>query len=400
MKNHQAPPLNNNVWDKDTNSNGQKKDLKVELPENDELETGEPEPENSSKFDEILESVRVDPSDEMIPPQVAWEQINTNGDAVILGTLGNISTIIGKAKSRKSFFINIAVAAVLGKDKLLNRYKGCLPWDKQRVIYFDTEQSKYHVQLALKRICRQINEDNPKNIDVYGLRKFKPSQRLELVRHAIENTSNLGFVVIDGIRDLVTSINDEEQATAITSELMKWSEERNIHIVCVLHQNKGDMNARGHIGTELVNKSETVLSVTKDSEESKISVVAAEYCRNIEPDIFAFEIIDHLPAIATDYELRTERKNNKVDLTNLPNADKYGILNIVYSNGKQFNYAELKIQVGLAFLKQYKKSIGGNRLVQFIAHCKNEGWLIQEADRKPYTKGEFKPSPIDDDIDD
>ena len=32
----------------------------------------------------------------------------------------------------------------------------------------------------------------------------------------------------------------------------------------ILHQNKGEEHARGHIGTELSNKAETVLQVEKD----------------------------------------------------------------------------------------------------------------------------------------
>ena len=68
----------------------------------------------------------------------------------------------------------------------------------------------------------------------------------------------------------------------IASKLLKWTEEKNIHVVTVLHQNKNDGNARGHLGSELVNKAETVLSVTKDSKEKDISIVEAEYCRNKE----------------------------------------------------------------------------------------------------------------------
>ncbi|MCU9931164.1 mobilization protein, partial [Escherichia coli] len=76
-------------------------------------------------------------------------------------------------------------------------------------------------------------------------------------------------------------------ATMIVSKLMKWSEEKNILIVTVLHQNKGDNNARGHIGTELNNKAETVLSVSKSSDNEMVSIVQAEMCRNLEPESFA-----------------------------------------------------------------------------------------------------------------
>jgi len=89
---------------------------------------------------------------EIIPkPQIAWSLTNTKTEGeAILGTLGDFGLIIGKAKSRKSFFISIAVSTALGNDLILNRFKSYLPQDKNDVIYFDTEQSKYYVQKAVK----------------------------------------------------------------------------------------------------------------------------------------------------------------------------------------------------------------------------------------------------------
>ena len=40
----------------------------------------------------------------------------------------------------------------------------------------------------------------------------------------------------------------------------------------LLHQNKGDEHARGHIGTELSNKAETVLQVEKDEKNPGVSL--------------------------------------------------------------------------------------------------------------------------------
>ena len=193
---------------------------------------------------------------EVIPkPQIAWSLTNTKSDGeAVLGTLGDFGLIIGKAKSRKSFFISIAVSTALGNDLVLGRFKSYLPNNKIDVSYFDTEQSKYYVQKAVKRICTQVNQPEPKNLHAFHLRSLNPAERLQFIETEIYSNDNIGFVVIDGIKDLVTSINDESEATMIASKLLKWSEERNIYILTVLHQNKSDNNARGHIGTELINK--------------------------------------------------------------------------------------------------------------------------------------------------
>ncbi len=91
----------------------------------------------------------------------------------------------------------ITIAAATGEGLMQNMLRSPLKADKSTVLYFDTEQSKYHVQKAVKGICSQINNPLPNNLQTFGLRKENPQQRFKLVEYAIENTPNLGFVVID-----------------------------------------------------------------------------------------------------------------------------------------------------------------------------------------------------------
>lgn len=335
-------------------------------------------------LEEKLENARINPNEKIEPPKIAWEIKNNTGGFDILGTCGNFSAIIGKAKSRKSFLINIAVSSATKSGLVLDLIRSDISHQPQ-VIYFDTEQSKYHVQLALKRICKQINIDDPHNLTVYGLRKYEPKERLALIEHAIYNNENVGFVVIDGIKDLITSINDEEQATMIVSKLLKWTEERNIHIVTVLHQNKSDTNARGHVGTELINKAETVLSVTKAEGNNDISIVEPQQCRNKEPETFAFEIMEGLPVLAQNWEVRTTTKSNKIDVSNISDDLLFKLLEVVFSKGESFGYAELIIQLKIVISKEMGKSFGDNKIKELITISRNEGFIIQESNKGKYT---------------
>jgi hypothetical protein len=259
------------------------------------------------------------------------------------------------------------------------------------VIYFDTEQSKYYVQKAVKRICTQIDQPEPKNLHAFHLRSLNPAERLQFIETEIYSNDKIGFVVIDGIKDLVTSINDEAEATMIASKLLKWTEERNIYLVTVLHQNKSDNNARGHIGTELINKAQTVLSVTKAEKDDNISIVEPLQCRDIEPEIFAFEINEFgIPVIAEDFEIRTETSKNKYDVTDLEDFKKFQLLTEVFSNGKSFSYGKLVEQIRIAYKNQYKNSIGVNKTKLLITYCSNNNWLLQEKEKGPYTLGIFQ----------
>lgn len=342
-------------------------------------------------FDADRNKYKIDIREVIPPPQIAWSLTNTKSDGeAILGTLGDFGLIIGKAKSRKSFFISIAISTALGNGLILNRFKSYLPSHKNQVVYFDTEQSKYYVQKAVKRICIQINEPEPTNLHAFHLRSLNPSERLEFIEREIYANDKLGFVVIDGIKDLVTSINDEGEATMIASKLLKWSEERNIYILTVLHQNKSDNNARGHIGTELINKAQTVLSITKAENDDNISIVEPQQCRDKEPEIFGFEINElGIPIIAEDFELRTETNKKKFDITELEDFKKYQLLTEVFSKGKEFSYSKLVEQIQIAYKNQFKNSIGTNRAKLLITDCSNNNWLLQEKAKAPYTLGDY-----------
>lgn len=340
------------------------------------------------KFDstEFRKQFLIDPLEELQPPQTAWGLKNTlNDEVAILGTMGNFSLIIGKAKAKKSFFVNIAVSCALSKDEILNRFIGELSKDKNQVIYFDTEQGKYHVQLAVKRICKQLNVSNPKNLKTYHLRSLTPAERLQFIESEIYSNDSIGFVVIDGIKDLVTSINDEAEATMITSKLLKWTEERNIHILTVLHQNKGDTNARGHIGTELQNKAETVLSITKAESNPEVSTMKAEACRNREPETFSFEINeDGLPVEVLNFE-PSIKKEKGFDIHNIEDYKLYKLLLECFSKESEINYSELVRKVKTAYSSQMSGSIGDNRAKDIISKCKDNEWLCQTEKKKPYT---------------
>ena len=345
---------------------------------------------STNELSKKLASCRIDILEIIPPPEIAWEiKDDDSEEFILLGTLGNFSMVKGKAKSKKSFFINMAIAAAVGKGLLQNKLRSPLKDDFNQVLYFDTEQSKYHVQRAVKRICTQIGVGIPSNLNTYGLRKSSPSERLKLVEYAIENTPDLGFLVIDGIRDLITSINDESESTNMASKLLKWTEVYNIHIIVVLHENPGSDKARGHIGTELTHKAETVIAIEVDKSNDNISTVTAGFCRNKSFKPFAFEITDDgLPKIIEDYVIQSKSKKG-FDVLTLDPIDKFQLLKEVFKNGEGFQHGELTTQIKVVLDKKYQgtKGKGQSKIKQLITESKNEGWLIQNGNRQPYELG-------------
>ena len=241
-------------------------------------------PEN---FHQIYNSVLIKASDVVaIPPEV----ITVSGSTI--GTLGNFSASTGKGKSKKTFNVCAIVASALTGRKVLN-YQAAFPNSKRRVLYFDTEQSEFHCHRVLERINLlsgfQRNEDC-EMIEFLNLREYGPINRRRFIELLLAERSDVGLVIIDGLRDLLFDIKSSTEAAEVIGLLMRWSSQYNLHIHTVLHLNKGDDNVRGHIGTELNHKAETILQIVQNCNDSNVSEVHASLIRDRLFPPFAFKI--------------------------------------------------------------------------------------------------------------
>ena len=223
---------------------------------------------------------------------------------VCIATLGNFSASTGKAKSKKTFNLSAIVAAALCDHPVLC-YTASFPENKDNILYVDTEQSTYHCQKVMKRILRLAGLPEDKDcsrLQFLALRKNTPEERLAIIDVAIRSTEHLGLVIIDGVRDLIHDINSPAESSRVISKLMQWTDEYQLHLHTILHQNKSDDNARGHVGTELNNKAETVMQVEKDKADSSVSVVEAVHIRSMDFEPFAFRINDDaMPELVAGY---------------------------------------------------------------------------------------------------
>ena len=208
-----------------------------------------------------------------------------------LFTLGNFSATTGKSKSKKTFLASMLLAAASGNTTVQNKFTSDLPKNKLAVLLFDTEQSRYDSFLTSSRIPSILGYI-PENFGAFDLREFTPHERCEIIDFALKKfKDNLGFVVIDGVADLAKAINDEEEATRVVGLLMKWSKLYNCHIHTIIHQNKQDNFATGHLGSAIIKKAETIISVTKDTQNSRTSNVSCQMIRGTDDfDDFDFTI--------------------------------------------------------------------------------------------------------------
>jgi len=280
----------------------------------------------------------------------------------VIGTLGNFSASIGKAKSKKTFNVSAIVAAALRNGTVL-RYVAELPEDKRKILYVDTEQSPYHCLKVMKRILRMAglpdDRDN-ENLEFLALRKYTPEQRIRIVEQAIYNTPDIALVIIDGIRDMVYDINSPGESTRIISKLMQWTDDRQIHI---------------H------------LLVEKDKSNGDISNVSAMHIRAMDFEPFSFRINDNaLPELLEGYKPEAKKpgrpEEEKFDPYKHITEQQHRIaLEAVFGLKEEYGYKELedtliKTYVSVGVKLNHKKA------VSLITMLRNKRMIVQENGRK------------------
>ena len=177
--------------------------------------------------------------------------------------------ITGRAKSGKTFVMSIIMLMGVIDRILQFERDGKEPL---KVLWFDTEQSKQStLDIIQNRIVemyhRKVDPDTPfpnECLRTFNVRFDNCEMRrqgfLELVPFIKPD-----LVILDGIRDLVSDINDGAEAQRIMEEMLALAQANNCCIIAVLHQNKSgeSRDPRGWLGTELLNKAFDVFATEK-----------------------------------------------------------------------------------------------------------------------------------------
>jgi len=235
-------------------------------------------------FTEIHNGAKIDLNGKPTRPPVAisigFDDKEYNGEyfPLIFGTYGNISMIKGEEKSRKSWFKSLLLGCAIGGNSniLSSDIHGHDLQDKY-IIDIDTEQDKYYNWLSANRIPKMYGNAGapivPNNYISINLREHSARVRREYIQWLFmesEYRNKLGLVSIDGYVDCLDNFNDLVESIEFTQSLMKYSTLTKSHITGVLHLNPGQDKARGHLGTILQQKCETVVIIKDEGDYSSV----------------------------------------------------------------------------------------------------------------------------------
>ncbi len=222
------------------------------------------------------------------PPPEAELIISINN--IPLGAKGDLLCVTGGEGTGKSNFIGAIVSGTINNqesdiDTLGIYVKPNI--DNKAILVYDTEQSKFQLYKNGCNILRRTEiPQPPRTLKLYSMTAMSRSARL---KHLIEDIDmsfylygGIHMIIIDGIADLIHSVNDENNSIAIVEELYRLAELYDTCIVCVLHLTPSGVKLRGHLGSELKRKAAAVVSIEKD-DDCKNSIIKALKIRDGSP---------------------------------------------------------------------------------------------------------------------
>jgi len=185
---------------------------------------------------------------------------------------GDLTTVTGPAKSGKTFFLSMLMACAVRRQVLgLERIRE----DPLRVLWYDTEQSRYTTKRiltdrigALLKDAGEAEKFPDGQYYVFNMRDKLPRERVDYLELAIK-TYRPDICIIDGIADMLEDINSGSDSVRLMQQFQMLATSFNCNITMVIHLNRtGEkLNLRGWLGTLTLHKSYEVFNCDRLSKE-------------------------------------------------------------------------------------------------------------------------------------
>jgi len=246
----------------------------------------------------IAEECAIDTADVMEYPPTALslgeKTIQSKGGDITMpipiGTYGNFSFVQAPPKSKKTFFVSLLASVYLsGGNNFGGKIKGHR--EGRCLMHFDTEQGHWHAQRVFKRVQDMSSTKEVGCYQTYALRTVGYKERLQFIEHCLEqNKGKNGLVIIDGIADLVSDVNNLEESNLCVQKIMQLSAKYDCHIVTVIHSNYGSDKPTGHLGSFLEKKTENQIQLEINTVNKEWITVSCKRSRGYAFETFSFSI--------------------------------------------------------------------------------------------------------------
>lgn len=180
----------------------------------------------------------------------------------------NLHTLQGTKKAGKSAAgLALIVAALKGEFIELTPSRPDLS-----ILWIDTEQDRNTLRQKARAVLAMAGlQAMPERVKIVTLRGYgSPEDLLAATLQAIADNA-ADFVFLDGVVDLCQAFNDEEKSREVVRQLEAYAEQYGAAILGLIHTNKRDNEARGHLGAIMQQKSAEIYQVNKDGDTARVS---------------------------------------------------------------------------------------------------------------------------------
>jgi hypothetical protein len=206
-----------------------------------------------------------------------------------------INVIQGKAGSHKSRFAESLCITLLTCDEDSQAYIGFQNSNNLNytVCYVDTERS---VEEEFTSTIKSINQNSgfyrpggTPNFRYTSLKGIPREQRLTALKKFLQDVDQASdsplFVVLDVATDCTSDFNSIQQTYMLLDFLGNLCESNNATFLLVIHENPSSDKARGHTGTEALNKASTVFSIGLSNDVVRLKFVKTRHTK-LPPDVY------------------------------------------------------------------------------------------------------------------
>ena len=233
-----------------------------------------------------LEAMRYDPSKPPPPDEICLSFLG-----VPVGARGNLTVIQAKQKAGKTGVVTSDLAAAIRGNYQAQGDTLGFAWVGDAtgaILHLDTEQSPADHHACVERARKRAGVTDTDRLHSYSVVTFKISERMEALRRKVKRLASQGkidCIIIDGVADLLPTVNDEEMASDLVAELMRIAHENACSIIAVIHENPSTDagKTRGHLGSELGRKAFANIRIDKDPETNVSTIYGTDWRKGAIP---------------------------------------------------------------------------------------------------------------------
>lgn len=153
---------------------------------------------------------------------------------------------------------------------------------RKKILVLDFERPEQDVRLSLERICNRIDAKNKpglwdgddlKDLDIF---RFLDVQEMDKRKEAFQeciNSNEYDMIIIDGMLELVPSMNDEREIKDFFSSIRSSASTHNINFIVTIHSNRGSSIPQGHIGGYIVKYARAVLHIKANENDRSVKEI-------------------------------------------------------------------------------------------------------------------------------